>query len=88
MNLADEARSSPAIRAETTIAQVQATFAAKTLTCHDLVMYYLHRIKLYDSSLHSILETNPDAVSIAKFSRRAVSPKADQSALCIASRWC
>jgi amidase len=56
---------------EITIAQIQAMFAAGTLTAASLVNMYLSRISALDQSslgprLNSILQTNPDALSIAQ----------------------
>jgi amidase len=54
---------------EITIAQIQAMFAAGTLTAASLVIMYLSRIAALDQSgpkLNSILQTNPDALSIAQ----------------------
>jgi amidase len=53
---------------EITIAQIQAMFAAGTLTSASLVNMYLSRISALDQSgpkLNSILQVNPDALSIA-----------------------
>jgi len=54
---------------EITIAQIQSMFAAGTLTAASLVNMYLSRISALDRSgpkLNSILQTNPDALSIAQ----------------------
>ncbi len=54
---------------EITIAQIQSMFAAGTLTAASLVNMYLSRISALDQSgprLNSILQTNPDALSIAQ----------------------
>ncbi len=54
---------------EITIAQIQSMFAAGTLTAASLVNIYLSRISALDQSgprLNSILQTNPDALSIAQ----------------------
>src|SRR3989449_1119445 len=54
---------------EITIAQIQSMFAARTLTAASLVNMYLSRISALDQSgprLNSILQTNPDALSIAQ----------------------
>src|SRR3989442_8241373 len=54
---------------EITIAQIQSMFAAGTLTAASLVNMYLSRISALDQSgprLNSILQTNPDGLSIAQ----------------------
>src|SRR3989442_168975 len=54
---------------EITIAQIQSMFAAGTLTAASLINMYLSRISALDQSgprLNSILQTNPDALSIAQ----------------------
>src|SRR6059036_1052314 len=54
---------------EITIPQIQSMFAAGTLTAASLVNMYLSRISALDQSgprLNSILQTNPDALSIAQ----------------------
>jgi amidase len=54
---------------EITIAQIQSMFAAGTLTAASLVNMYLSRISALDQSgpkLNSILQKNPDALSIAQ----------------------
>jgi amidase len=54
---------------EITIAQIQSMFSAGTLTAASLVNMYLSRISALDQSgpkLNSILQTNPDALSIAQ----------------------
>src|SRR5262249_32633462 len=53
---------------EATIADIQAAFKAKTLTCRMLVQMYLDRIDAYDKkgpALNAIVVTNPDALKIA-----------------------
>src|SRR2546428_672495 len=53
---------------EITIAQIQSMFAAGTLTAKSLVNSYLSRITALDQNgpqLNSILQVNPDALSIA-----------------------
>src|SRR5205807_4795285 len=53
---------------EITIAQIQAMFAAGTLTAKSLVNSYLSRITALDQNgpqLNSILQVNPDALNIA-----------------------
>jgi Asp-tRNA(Asn)/Glu-tRNA(Gln) amidotransferase A subunit family amidase len=53
---------------ETTIGQVHAAFAAKTLTCRQLVQAYLDRIAAYDKNgpaLNAIVTINPNALTIA-----------------------
>src|SRR5215475_12707863 len=53
---------------EATIADIQAAFKAKTLTCRGLVQMYLDRIEAYDKkgpALNAIVVTNPDALKAA-----------------------
>lgn len=50
---------------EATITQMQEKMTNGELTSKELVMMYLHRISVYDKSIHSILEVNPDALHIA-----------------------
>ena len=50
---------------EASITQLQAVMAAGQLTAHDLVMGYLNRIQQLNPTLHAVIETNPNAVSIA-----------------------
>src|SRR5687768_9848395 len=53
---------------EATIADIQAAFKAKTLTCRALVQLYLDRIEAYDRkgpALSAIVVTNPDALKVA-----------------------
>ena len=53
---------------ETTIADIQAAFKAKTLTCRMLVQMYLDRIDAYDKkgpALNAIVVINPDALKVA-----------------------
>jgi amidase len=53
---------------ETTIAALQAALATGQVTAHQLTARYLARIAALDSdgpTLHSIIETNPDALDIA-----------------------
>jgi amidase len=51
---------------EATIPQLQALMASDELTSKDLVKGYLRRIGSLNSLLHSVIETNPNAVSIAQ----------------------
>src|SRR6185295_18979497 len=53
---------------ETTIAQIQAAFADRSLTCRSLVEQYLRRIEAHDkkgAALNAIVLTNPDALQTA-----------------------
>src|SRR5688572_663091 len=53
---------------ETTIAQVHAAFAARSLTCRSLVQRYLDRIEAYDKkgpAINSLIVINPNALAIA-----------------------
>jgi len=51
---------------EATIPQLQIMMASGQLTSKDLVKGYLTRIGSLNSLLHSVIETNPNAVSIAQ----------------------
>jgi amidase len=51
---------------EATIPQLQALMASGELTSKDLVKGYLRRIGSLNSLLHSVIENNPNAVSIAQ----------------------
>jgi amidase len=50
---------------EATIADLQAAMASSGLTTRSLTEAYLARIEQVDATLHSVLETNPDALEIA-----------------------
>ena len=50
---------------EATIADLQIAMAAGELTSRSLTETYLARIDTVDATLHSVLETNPDALEIA-----------------------
>ena len=50
---------------EVTIGDLQAKMRSGQLTSHRLVEMYLERIKQVDTKTHSVLELNPDALSIA-----------------------
>ena len=50
---------------EATIPQLQAAMASGELTSRDLTMGYLNRIASLNPLLHAVIETNPNAVSIA-----------------------
>ena len=51
---------------EKSIPELQAAMASGQLTSKDLVKGYLRRIGSLNSLLHSVIETNPNAVSIAQ----------------------
>jgi amidase len=51
---------------EITISQIQEKMESGELTAKELVLMYLHRLSVFDISLHSILEVNPDALQIAE----------------------
>ena len=51
---------------EATIPELQAAMASGELTSKDLVKGYLDRIQSLNPLLHSVIETNPNAVSIAQ----------------------
>jgi len=50
---------------EKTIPQLQAAMAAGQITARELVLGYLNRIQQLNPTLHAVIETNPNAVSIA-----------------------
>src|SRR5262249_20396515 len=50
---------------EASIAGLQARMTAGKTTSRDLTSDYIERIRRLDPKLHSVIETNPDAVSIA-----------------------
>lgn len=50
---------------EATITQMQEKMSNGEITSKELVLMYLHRISVYDKSINSILEVNPDALHIA-----------------------
>src|SRR5437868_12151506 len=50
---------------EATIPQLQAAMTNGQLTSRDLVLGYLDRIQQLNPTLHAVIETNPNAVSIA-----------------------
>jgi amidase len=50
---------------EKTIPELQAAMAAGQITALDLVIGYLNRMKQLNPTLHAVIETNPNAVSIA-----------------------
>jgi len=50
---------------EKTIPQLQAAMAAGQITARELVLGYLKRIQQLNPTLHAVIETNPNAVSIA-----------------------
>jgi amidase len=51
---------------EKSIAELQAAMASGELTSKELVRGYLERIDTFNRLLHSVIETNPDAASIAE----------------------
>jgi amidase len=50
---------------EATISDLQAKMKSGELTSRRIVEMYLERIKHFDSKLHSVIELNPDALTIA-----------------------
>src|SRR5260370_34435119 len=50
---------------EATIPQLQAAMTNGQLTSRDLVLGYLKRMQSLNPTLHAVIETNPNAVSIA-----------------------
>jgi amidase len=69
IDLADTVRAAPGDFNEATIAELQAAMAAGNLSSVELVNFYLTRIRTLDQSgptVNSIIELNPDAMSIAK----------------------
>jgi amidase len=64
----------PFVLEETTISQIHAALAARTLTCAQLVRGYLDRIEAYDDKgpeLRAILHVNPRAIAVAEALDRA-----------------
>src|SRR3954469_21283403 len=59
------AASSDSVWIEKSIAELQALMASGQLTSRDLTQGYLQRIKELNGLLHAVIETNPQAVSIA-----------------------
>lgn len=51
---------------EATIPELQAAMASGQLSSKDLVMGYLDRIRSLNPLLHSVIETNPNAIAIAQ----------------------
>jgi amidase len=51
---------------EATIPELQAAMASGELSSKDLVMGYLNRIQSLNPLLHSVIETNPNAIAIAQ----------------------
>ena len=50
---------------EVTVAELQAKMASGAVTAQTLVQQYLERIRAIDLLIHSVIEVNPDALSIA-----------------------
>src|SRR5436305_13077693 len=50
---------------EASITQLQAAMAAGQLSARELVQGYLNRIQQLNPTLHAVIETNPNAISIA-----------------------
>src|SRR6516162_6318406 len=48
---------------EKSILELQAAMASGEVTSEELVMDYLQRIDSFNPLLHSVIETNPDAIS-------------------------
>jgi len=59
------AKVSDSLFVEANILQLQALMASGQLTSKDLVLGYLNRIQSFNPLLHAVIETNPNAVSIA-----------------------
>ena len=51
---------------EQSILELQAAMASGQLTSHDLTQGYIRRIQSLNPLLHSVIETNPNAISIAQ----------------------
>ncbi|PGV52431.1 amidase family protein [Bacillus sp. AFS037270] len=51
---------------EASILEMQEKLTSDELTSKELVLLYLKRISIFDQSIHSILEINPDALHIAE----------------------
>ena len=64
--LAETTRSRDESFIEATIPQLQALMASGQLSSKDLVKGYLRRIQSQNPLLHAVIETNPNAISIAQ----------------------
>src|SRR6516162_2702885 len=51
---------------EKSISELQAAMASGQLTSHELTQGYIRRIQSLNPLLHSVIETNPNAISIAQ----------------------
>jgi len=51
---------------EVSIAQLQASMAARELSSREITSGYIERIRRLDPKLHAVIEVNPDALSIAE----------------------
>jgi amidase len=51
---------------DVSIAQLQAAMSARRTTSREITSEYLERIRRLDPKLHSVIETNPDALDIAE----------------------
>src|SRR5207302_8148393 len=51
---------------DVSIAQLRAAMAARRTTSREITSDYLERIRRLDPKLHSVIETNPDALDIAE----------------------
>src|SRR5881296_516405 len=51
---------------EKSIFELQAAMASGQLTSHELTQGYIRRIQSLNPLLHSVIETNPNAISIAQ----------------------
>lgn len=60
------AKVSDSLFVEANILQLQALMASGQLSSKDLVKGYLDRIQSFNPTLHAVIETNPNAISIAQ----------------------
>jgi amidase len=71
---------------EATIARVHAAFAARTLTCAQLVRGYLDRIEAYDKkgpAINAILHVNPRALETAASMDRSSADRSTRPLYCV-----
>src|SRR5262245_60662275 len=51
---------------EATVAELRAALRARSVSARELTQWYLDRIDQLNPILHAVIETNPDALSIAR----------------------
>ncbi len=60
---------------EKTIEDIQKSIIAGHMTCEETVLYYIHRIKDYDSHYNTVIQLNPNALELAKKQDKSVKSK-------------